>query len=149
MILIFGALANHGDHFVCTLSGETVSQGDGLAPYDTTVAIKFLADGTVEADGKANSAALVYAQIDAATDWVIPNSAAGGTEFTVTCTGITGTWSTDAANEDIAIDLSADRTWSITSTIEETKQVLCTFQIHHNGGLVASGAYTFTINNTS
>ena len=110
------------------LNGESVSN-----VLTNVAAIRIGLDGIVE---KRDFGGL--AQIDSATDWVIPNETADG-DHDVRYTNLTGdALTTFPAAEDTWIDLSADREYGMASGT-------CTFDIEIRdplGTTVASDSYT-------
>ncbi|NIN97027.1 MAG: hypothetical protein GTN93_18175, partial [Anaerolineae bacterium] len=63
-----------GNPAVITVSGETINQPNQTNPK---VSVRFNTDGTID-KGIGTTVSLTYTQIDAATDWIIPNAAASG-----------------------------------------------------------------------
>lgn len=118
-----------------TLSGETVV-ALGIAT------IIFNTDGTVD---KTEDATTV--QVDASTDWIIPNSGAAGHTYYIRATKTSG----DDPNigDDLAtwLALSSKRQWGQSSTLET---LTCTLKIEiarDSGGsdVLASGTYTLGV----
>lgn len=120
---------------VVTLSGHTISG-------DTDALLRLKSDGTVE-EFETNPGSFV--QIDAATDWIIPNSFASGVyavRFTKNSgddptTGTLNTWQT----------LDNDRTIGFSSAVTALSCEL-TVEISADGGttVITSGTYTLSVN---
>jgi len=119
---------------VITISGEHVSQIVGLGTK--TAGIRINTDGTIDKRQGAG-----YSQIDAGTDWVIPNGAAKTTtEFRI----VDVVWNTgfgfyvEAAAEDTWIDLLAGALeWSVrdsSSTPAGNKDVDFVLEVRPSGG---------------
>lgn len=149
LALLQGAI---GSGPVVTVSGETISQSDPSAPYNSRVAIQFNSDGTIDKITDFNGTPTVV-QIDAGTDWIIPNIAAGieyDVRFVSGGGDLAAGFDVEAAVEDTWIDLGSDRLWSSTSTIQEEFSGTATFEIRHGGSGITldSAVYTFTISNT-
>lgn len=129
MNLLFAILLK-GFNFVLTLNGSLIRSTGGA---NQESGIRFNSDGTV--DSKKNA---VYAQLTAATNWIIPNSGGGGA-YQVRFTNHSGTvFTTLAATEDTWIDLSADREWFMSSGINATMTV--DFEIRRGTGAVLASA---------
>lgn len=131
--------------------GGTVSQGDGIAPYNSTVSIRFNTDGTIETGKSVNGAATTWSP---AGDWITPTGAASS-DYDVRFTNFNGAgggdWSTEAAADDTWIDLGTLRLWTMNSTVEETISFTCDFEVRDGGGAppgTGSSSYTFSITNT-
>lgn len=147
IIHLLSALAHRPT--IVNLDGATALAGvDTSAPYDSIAGIRFNTDGTIDLITGLNGS-VVYTQTDAATDWIIPNSAAsvdydvrfvsysGGTPFSTGAT-TTGNW----------IDLGATRDWFRNETDVRTDTSTCTFEVRDPGGTtVDTGVYLFTIDN--
>lgn len=133
---------------VFTLSGEFIEETSGTGPWK--VHVRFNPDGTVDERTQSNSGNDTTTQIDALTDWVIPNSAAGdGSGFEVR-NNTTPDQSLDeeAAAVGVWIDLSAVRVWGFTSGVQsDDDSGNLTFQIRRAGGgpILASGVYAFLL----
>lgn len=123
---------------VVTLSGETIEDRGGSA---RTAGIRFNTDGTVDKLER-----VTYTQIDAATDWIIPNDAALS-EYEVRYTGHSGEpFQEFAATENTWIAISAAREWKvINSSGGTTETANATFEIRRgsSGNALDTGAYTF------
>ena len=132
--------------------GATVSQIDAVAPYDSTVAIRFNTDGTVETGKSANGDALSWSS---AGTWIQPTSEASS-DYEVRFTNLvvntgSGDWTTEAAVDDAWVDLGTQRTWSNNRTTEQTSNFDCDFEVRAVAGGVPEGSdsYTFDIQNTA
>jgi hypothetical protein len=124
------------------LDGHTLS-ANTQEPDDAITGLRFNTDGTVDAEIEV----VGYSQIDSATDWVIPNSAAGS-EYSVSYTALTGdAFTTAAAAEGSWVALSSNREWRLdNSTPGTTLSNSCTFRIKDNTNdvQVAQAVYNFT-----
>ena len=128
-----------------TLSGESISDIQ-LDPTNATASIRFNTDGTVDEVLTGGTT-----QLDTATDWIIPNGAAGdGTGYEVGYTGTpTDAFTAAAAAEDAWVDLSTARTWRYTTStpVPWTLQSgNLTFRIRRVGSdiILATGTYNLT-----
>lgn len=87
-------------------------------------------------------------QIDAGTDWIVPNTDASS-EFECRVTNVvwdagTPGFAAQGAADDVWVDLSTDRTWLVLDTDQggANKWVNFTLEIRKNGGSVlASNTY--------
>lgn len=124
--------------YVVTLSGESASDTDASVAY---AHITILNDGTVE---KQQGAAGQPVQVDAATDWIIPNNKASAS-FSVRATSISGD-PLDGAATETWLSLDTSRTWSHTRASTGTDDTTFTLQISNDGGatILASGSYRIT-----
>lgn len=138
-----------------TLSGQTIVT-TGTGQSSAYAAIRFNTDGTV--DEYESHGAGAWTQIDSATDWIIPNSAASnktyhvrvsGTPFPddfTTKPGANGTWFALTGGS------GADREWGVEdfdAAIENLVQTgSVTFQISDDGGstVIASNTYSLSAN---
>jgi hypothetical protein len=130
-------------------NGGSVIQGDGAAPYNTTVAIRFNTDGTVETGKSVNGAAITWSS---AGNWIDPTSAITGTEdvrFTNFNGAGGGDWTIEAAADDTWIGITTTRTWQMNSTVLESISFDCDFEVRDTGLDTGSSSYTFTINNSA
>jgi hypothetical protein len=132
-------------------TGGTVSQVDGLSPYNSTVAIRFNTDGTVETGTSLNGAAISWSS---AGNWIDPVANISGNEevrFTNFNGAGGGDWTSEAAADDVWIGITTTRSWSMNSTVLETISFTCDFEVRDTGaGLdTGSSAYTFSITNTT
>lgn len=136
---------------ILTVSGETIAASDISAPFDSTVGIRFNTDGTVEKGEENNGGGVVWTQIDAATDWIIPNDRAEST-YEVRYTNRVGTpdFTTQAGAEDTWIDMSTQRTWLWNETTSGNKTFDADFEMRRgsSGAAETSATYTFNIFNT-
>jgi len=122
------------------LAGEGVSD-IVTDPSDAAAGFRFNTDGTI--DNRIGSIA-VYTQVDALTDWIIPNLHATAL-YEVRYTGLTGdAFTTEAAAADTWIALSAAREWRIAITAVEARSNSFTFEIRLGSGAVISSA-TYTV----
>jgi len=114
---------------VVTLSGQVVTNIDSPAPVSASIQIRSTGGVFRGLDGS-------YAQIDTATDWIIPNSAASGpgtyhvratlnaSSGTATRTGTLGSW----------LALTSDRTWELEKTAIGTSTWDLDIEISDDGG---------------
>ena len=81
MFGLFAVLAAPGRPGTVTLSGETITEAD--TPVTALFSgMRVNSDGTIDKKtGDSGAGGPTYTQIDAATDYVIPNSASGGLKF--------------------------------------------------------------------
>ena len=143
MSFLAGILMRSGGIGNVNLDGHDI-----IAPLVAGVSVaqlRFNMDGTVDENENLGG----YVQIDPATDWIIPNNLASG-QYEVRYTNLTvGAFSAEAAAEDVWIDLSADRQWTISRAILGTSTVTADFQIRRNGGAVlATAEYTLEANSS-
>lgn len=118
-----------------TVSGETIV---GATSSGTARAgVIFRANGKV-----AKTVNGTESQIDASTDWIIPNDEATSL-YEVRYTGGTETWTVKAANQDTWTDLSTDREWRVENNVGDITANIVTFEIRFNGGSVLDSA-TYT-----
>lgn len=120
---------------VVTLSGETISNVNGVS------GIRFNTDGTIDQRIDAS-----YFQIDADTDWIIPNTRAGdGTGYEVRMTNLVGnSFDSEPAVEDAWVDLSSNREWHYTPSA--SKSCTCDFEIRlASSTTLASTGYTISV----
>lgn len=118
-----------------SVSGESVFTGVHASPDPGTAFVRFNTNGTV--DGLVDG---VTSQIDAATDWIIPNAAANGS-YEIFCHQNSGTAVTGSAALDTWLALSSARQWGFSSTALNVTANL-TISIRYNGGsTLASGVY--------
>ena len=131
--------------------GGSVNQGDGAAPYDTTVGIRFLTDGSVQTGKSVNGAAITWSD---AGDWIDPLSLISGNEevrFTNFNGAGGGDWTVEAAADDTWIGITTTRVWTMQSTVFESISFTCDFEVRDTtaGWETGSSSYTFTINNSA
>ena len=123
---------------VVTLSGEFIEHIPviGLA----LAGVKANSDGTMQ-----QRKGGLFTQIDASTDWIIPNGAASSL-YEVRYTNVSGNFGsfTPAAAVDTWIDLGADRQWLLTNGTAIYASRTFTLEIRYNGGAVLSSA-SYTI----
>lgn len=131
-------------------SGGTVSQLDFISGYDTTVGIRFLASGAVQTGKEVNGGGISWSS---AGNWIDPTSAADGT-YSVRFTNFNGSgggdWTTEATIDNAWIAISSTRTYLMNSTIAETINFTCDFEVRKTAGAppaTASDSYTFDIQN--
>ena len=126
---------------IVTLSGEAISdtQED---PTNAIAGLRVNTDGTIDQVTQAGAA-----QIDSATDWIIPNVRANSL-YEVSVTGVTGDpfdLSPPGSNGDW-FDLSANRTWQLTQATTGSKNCSFTLNIRYNGGAtIDTGSYSLSV----
>jgi hypothetical protein len=127
---------------VVTVSGESIAEISAVAT--TTAGIRVGTDGFIT-ERRGGS----YFSIDTGTDWIIPHTSASSLyECRITSVSFTvgSGWLVQAAADDIWIDLSANREWSVQDTNSGAagrKVVSFTLEIRLNGGAVLdSASYT-------
>ena len=162
LLLLFSPLALAGGALTLMLGsgdgitlsggdGGTVLQVDAASPYNTTVGIRFNTDGTIETGKSLNGAAITWT---AAGNWIDPTSAASNV-YDVRFTNFNGAgggdWTSEAAADDIWIDLvTAVRTWTMNSTVQETISFTADFEVRDGDGappVTGTSSYTFSIQN--
>ncbi len=128
----------------------TVLQLDAVAPYDSTVGIRFNTDGTVETGKSKNGDSLVWSS---AGTWIEPTSSADSSHSVrYTNKGVGEDFTTKAAIEDTWIGLGSRRTWLMNSTSQEEIDFSCDFEVRKTAGAppaTGSSSYTFDIDNTA
>lgn len=129
--------------------GGTVQQVDGVAPYDTTVAIRFNTDGTVETGKQLNGGGISWTS---AGRWH-PETPGTPGNFDVRFTNFDGSgggdWTTEASADDVWVAISTTRTYTMNSTSAESINFDCTFETRGEGAVQGSSDYTFSIVNTT
>ena len=117
-----------------TLSGESAIGGSVTDPADCWSGVRINTDGTIDKRGTATGA---FAQIDAATDWIIPNSNAKAThEVFVTDNNGNIDGASDATGSWIAI--SSARQWFVTQAEPGNKNLSLTISIRLGSGATLS-----------
>jgi hypothetical protein len=132
--------------------GGTIEQADAVSTYDTTVAIRFNTDGTIETGLSEDGAAITWSS---AGDWIDPNAGASA-DYDVRFTNFNGAgggdWTAEAAADDAWIALvTASRLWSMNSTVQESISFTADFEVRDGSGappVTGSASYTFSITNT-
>ncbi len=133
---------------ILTLSGEHVSETGGTGPWK--VHIIFNSDGTVDRRNQSSSGNDTTTQVDSATDWIIPNVAAGdGSLFEVrNATEPSQSLDEEAAAFGNWVDISTARVWGFTSGVQsDDDSGNLTFEIRRLGGSAAeaSAVYSFVL----
>jgi hypothetical protein len=143
-----------------TLSGQTLTS-TGTGGSSAYAAFRFNTDGTIDQYRSHGVDAGVYTQIDAGTDWIIPNSAAANKTYSVRvqATPPTDDFTTKpsgASTNGTWVDLTggsgANREWGIEDTdpdIGTTKDTgNFTFELSDDGGstVIASNTYSLSAN---
>ncbi len=136
LIAAAGAAGASGGSVV-TLTDSDVTTIDAVGPYNSNSGIRVNTDGTIDSAKRTDGAANTYAQINASTDWIIPNGAANS-DYEVRITGLTldgnHTWASQAAAENTWVDLSVNREWIINGTVAGLDATTFTLEIRYNGG---------------
>ena len=133
---------------VITLSGEIISAADGSSPYNTTSALRINTDGTIDKGEAIDTDVITWTQIDAATDWIIPNGKASPI-YEIRVTGVTGTFTTEAAAVNVWVDLSSSRQWTVDRNGVGTSTVTFTLEIRFaSGATLDTGAYSIEADNS-
>jgi len=148
-LLLIGAAAHGGP--IVTLSGHNFLVTDGASPFDSKSGFRINTDGTLDELDVLNGAAAVYTQVDAATDWIIPNDAAAA-DYEMRVTNVVHTghagWTGAASADDVWIDLSSNREWFIVSTSAQVITTDFDIQVRRGSGVtLASNTYQAQINN--
>ena len=137
----YGASSEQGAADVVTLSGGTntaFSFGSNALAYHLANS-----DGTF--DQKDNFAA--SQQINATTDWVIPNSSAPGT-YRIRHTSLSGDTAsfTPAGAINVYLGLTSTRSWLVTDTSPGFANKSCTYTLEIDDGTTSqdTGSYTLT-----
>jgi hypothetical protein len=101
---------------VVTLSGESgINDSDTSSPFDARAGIRIRQDGTID-KYKLNAPGAGYTQLDSATDWIIPNTAAS-TDYQVKLDVTSGTPAgglSDSTGTWLA--MTSDREWIAQAT---------------------------------
>ena len=79
---LFFLLPKGGLNAVVTVSGQTVIE----VGSEPSAGVRFNTDGTVDSYTNENGSSPTYSQIDASTDWIVPNSAASDKTYHVRAT---------------------------------------------------------------
>lgn len=120
-----------------TVSGEDVLE-IGTSPRSAGIRVNI--DGTIDSFRSG-----AYAQIDASTDWIIPNVGASSS-YDVRVTSVvfvTGSWGTTPGTDGNWFDLGSNRLWEVSdndSSSNGTVDVTFTLEIRFNGGSVLDSA---------
>ena len=133
-------------------NGVTVSANDGVSPYNSTVGIRFNTDGTVETGSRINGAAIAWVNGGV---WIDPLYVADSS-FSVRFTNFDGSgggdWTSEAAADDVWVNLSGQLTWLFTSTILGTDSFSVDWEVRKTAGAppaTASVGQTFSIENSA
>jgi len=123
-----------------TLSGEAGINDDALDPDDARVGVRWNSDGTLDKNIDTS-----YIQIDATTDWIIPNGA-DKTGMVVRCTDNNANLAAGSAGTGSWLSASATRTWFITQTTIGSKLLDITLEVSLDSGSTVhdSAGYTGT-----
>lgn len=108
----------HVDSGVVTLSGEifiVAFDGDVGGPWDTRSGIRINTDGTISKYLGTVGGGYTYTQIDASTDWIIPNGSASSS-YQVKLDVTSGTPNWVSASTGTWIDMSVNRQWIVRRT---------------------------------
>ena len=130
-------------------AGGAILASDAGTPHDSTVAIRFNTDGTIETGTSVDGAAISWSS---AGNWITPTNRASS-DYDVRYTNLTNnppTFTTEAAAEDVWVDLGTQRhwEWNLTTTLVDSFQA--DFEVRDGGGAppsTASATWTFSIVN--
>ena len=130
-------------------NGGTVSIVDGIAPYSSTVGIRFLTDGTVEIYEDNNA---IVADWESHGSWISDTGFITGDEevrFTNFNGSGGGDWTSEAAADDVWIGITQTRTWLFGTIAAGTYSFTCDFEVRDavNNLTTGSVSYTFQIQN--
>jgi hypothetical protein len=128
--------------------GGTITRVDLVAPYNTSVGIRFNADGTIETLRVLNG----ILTPTAAGNWIDPVSEITGTEevrFTNFNGAGGGDWTGEAAADDTWTGITTTQTWLMNSSSLEDISFTCDFEVRDTGLDTASASYTFRVLNDS
>lgn len=133
-------------------SGGSIDASDGLAPYDSTVGIRFNVDGTVELGSSIDGAAISWIP---AGQWITPLSAASG-NFSVRYENLVSAGGHDFTSGlpiNTAGALGSVRTWTWNRTTAlglPNNDFSADFRVMDDVGSTPDGiaSYTFSIDNT-
>lgn len=134
-----------GGSDVVTLSGEafiTAFDGDVLGPWDTRSGIRINTDGTIDKYLGTLSGGYTYTQIDASTDWIIPNGSASSS-YEVKLDVTSGTPNFSSASTATWLAMSSNRQWIFRRTTVGSSSWNWTLRIRLSGGAeIDNGIYT-------
>ena len=125
------------------LSGEAITANDNMG--SVTAGIRVNSDGTIDKNVK-----LVYTQIDAATDWIIPNgSAPDDYEVRVAAPPPGDAFSASPGTDGDWFALTSNREWSVLDsnsgpTNKATGNFLLEIRKGASGDALVSGTYSLT-----
>lgn len=130
---------------VVTLSGEgfiNAFDGDVLGPWDTRSGIRINTDGTIDKYLGTVGSGYTYTQIDASTDWIIPNSAASSIyQVKLDVTSGSPNFSSDSTG--LWLAMTSNRQWIVQRTTTGSSTWSWTLRIRYStGGEIDSGAYS-------
>jgi hypothetical protein len=140
---ILGVLAV-GKGFKITVSTATINETQS-DPTDARAYIIFNTDGTVDQQKIGEQT-----QINASSDWIIPNDAAANvlTDYEVGYDTLVGdAFDFEAAASGAFVDLSSNRTWGVDQTVAGSKNTTAVFYIRNvrTSQVVDSATITFDI----
>lgn len=120
------------------LSGETGIIDAVVDPANAQAGVRFNSDGTIDKNEGGS-----YTQIDANTDWIIPNGA-DKTPYTVRCTDNNANLAAGSAATGTWLAATSTWNWYIEQTSFGTKNLDIDLEISPDGGttIIASGNYT-------
>jgi len=138
-----------------TLSGETNTVGDAVAPHDTFASLKIDADGNVYMGDAVNGAAISYTQVDTGTDWIRP-AAAASSLYEVRVTSVDHNagsdngsgWDVSPGTDGDWFTLDTDRIWNTNETTVGSYSTTFTVEIRRGSTTLASASYALNIENT-
>ncbi len=136
---------------VVTLSGQTIVT-TGTGQSSSYAAVRFNTDGTVD-EFKSHGAGS-YVQIDAGTDWIIPNSSAADATYhvRVQATPPTDDFTTSPVANGSWIAISSNREWGVEDFDAAIENLVATgsvtFEISNDAGstVIASATYSLSAN---
>ena len=120
-----------------TLSGQSVSE---VGAGEQIAGIRINTDGTIDQ----RTALATYTQIDASTDWIIPNSAAADATYHVKWTpGVGDPLTTGSDSTGTWLELNTNREWFLKDTAALTHQA--TLAISNDGGTTTLDSATYNL----
>lgn len=149
--LVLAAMTGAPNLEVVTLSGEPIifdADSDPVGPWESISGIRVNTDGTID-KYRLNTGG--YSQIDASTDWIIPNGAASSLyEFRLDVTSNAPNYISDSTGTWLAI--SSARTWLFrnVNSAESSISWNWTLRVRYNGGAeIDSAVYSGSCTNTT
>lgn len=146
-LLLIGAASAGG--VLINLDGHTSAALDVSAPKQAAAGFKINSDGTLDTWHHISG----FAQVDVATDWIIPNGAASAAAYEIRYTSFTGdSLTTDdfgGVNNWVALSGSPDVRLATTEDVTEALTCSFTLEIRIGAVTLATGSYTITAENSS
>lgn len=132
-----------------SLAIPDLSAVDGTSPHNTTIGVRFLADGTYETFEGTDGGGSWTSR----GNWIDPIALAGNSRFEVRYTNLNANaggkndWDVKAAIEDTWIAIDATRTWTVTDTTSNaaTWDFECDFEIRDTQGEATTATDTTRI----